>query len=285
VTLGALAATGNQHHRGAAGVGLAGVSRAAYDGYFGPDVDTAAQLDRQLSDPSGGIDPPAAILVETVQGEGGLNVASAEWLRAIEKVARKHGALFIVDDIQAGCGRTGSFFSFEGMGISPDIVTMAKSLSGLGLPMALTLIRPERDIWQPGEHNGTFRGNCHAFVTAKAALETFWADEAFEKDVRGKGERLAERLQEIAARHPDVVVGVKGRGMMRGLDVGGGEVSSRIVRAAFERGLIIETSGAHDQIVKVLAPLTISQAELDRGLEILSDAVAQARDAELNSAA
>ncbi|MBI1197058.1 MAG: diaminobutyrate--2-oxoglutarate transaminase [Phenylobacterium sp.] len=285
VTLGALAATGNQHHRGAAGVSLEGVTRAAYDSYFGPDVDTAAQLDQQLSDPSGGIDPPAAIVVETVQGEGGLNVASAEWLRAIEAVARKHGALFIVDDIQAGCGRTGSFFSFEGMGISPDIVTMAKSLSGLGLPMALTLIRPERDIWTPGEHNGTFRGNCHAFVTARAAIETFWGDGAFEADVRRKGERLAARLEEIAARYPDVVVGVKGRGMMRGIDVGGGEVSSRIVSAAFERGLIIETSGAHDQIVKVLAPLTIDDADLERGLDILSNAVAQARDAELNSAA
>ncbi len=285
VTLGALAATGNQHHRGASGLSLGGVTRAAYDGYFGPDVDTAAQLDRQLSDPSGGIDPPAAILVETVQGEGGLNVASAEWLRAIQQVARKHGALFIVDDIQAGCGRAGGFFSFEGMGISPDIVTMAKSLSGLGLPMALTLIRPERDIWRPGEHNGTFRGNCHAFVTAKAALKTFWADDAFADEVRRKGERLRGRLEEIAERHPDVVVGVKGRGMMRGLDVGDGETSARIVRAAFEAGLVIETSGAHDQIVKVLAPLTISEADLDLGLDILSRAVARASDAELHSAA
>jgi diaminobutyrate-2-oxoglutarate transaminase len=285
VTLGALAATGNQHHRGASGLTLAGVTRAPYDGYFGPGVDTAAQLDRQLSDPSGGIDPPAAILVETVQGEGGLNVASAEWLRAIQTVARKHGALFIVDDIQAGCGRTGGFFSFEGMGISPDIVTMAKSLSGLGLPMALTLIRPERDIWRPGEHNGTFRGNCHAFVTAKAALETFWADDAFADDVRRKGERLRARLEEIAGHNPDVVAGVKGRGMMRGLDVGDGETSSRIVRAAFEAGLVIETSGAHDQIVKVLAPLTISEADLELGLDILSQAVACAPDAELHSAA
>ncbi|MFZ5721674.1 MAG: diaminobutyrate--2-oxoglutarate transaminase [Pseudomonadota bacterium] len=286
VTQGALAATGNQHHRGASGVPLHGVSRAAYDGYFGKDVDTAAQLDKQLSDPSGGIDPPAAIIVETVQGEGGLNVASAAWLRAIEKVARKHGALFIVDDIQAGCGRTGSFFSFEGMGISPDIVTMAKSLSGLGLPMALTLIKPERDIWQPGEHNGTFRGNCHAFVTAKAALETFWADEGFQDDVRRKGDLLRDGLEAIGKRHPDLVKDVKGRGMMRGMDVGSGEVSSRIVAAAFERGLIIETSGAHDQIVKVLAPLTISDADLKSGLEILTTAVAQAReDAELDSAA
>jgi diaminobutyrate-2-oxoglutarate transaminase len=151
--------------------------------------------------------------------------------------------------------------------------------------MALTLIRPERDIWRPGEHNGTFRGNCHAFVTARAALETFWAEDAFADEVRRKGERLRGRLEEIAERHPDVVVGVKGRGMMRGLDVGDGETSARIVRAAFEAGLVIETSGAHDQIVKVLAPLTISEADLDLGLDILSRAVARASDAELHSAA
>src|SRR3546814_7776963 len=110
------------------------------------------------------------LLVETVQGEGGLNPASPEWLRRIAAIAKAHGALLIVDDIQAGCGRTGGFFSFEDIGITPDIVTLAKSLSGMGLPFALTLFRPELDVWSPGEHNGTFRGNNHAFVTATAAL-------------------------------------------------------------------------------------------------------------------
>jgi len=272
-TLGALAATGNSHHRGGAGIPLHGVTRAAFDGYFGPDVDTAAQLDKMLSDPAGGIEPPAAIMVETVQGEGGLNVASAEWLRAIEKIARKHGALFIIDDIQAGCGRVGGFFSFEGMGLSPDMVTLAKSLSGMGLPMALLLLKPELDQWKPGEHNGTFRGNCHAFITAQAALETFWSGDAFAKEVQAKGDNLRRRLQEIAIQNRSSVKGLKGRGMMRGIDVGSGEVSSRIVKAAFERGLIIETSGAHDQIVKVLAPLTIADEEMEKGLEILQSAI------------
>lgn len=285
VTLGALAATGSGGHRASGGLPAQGVSRAAYDGYYGPDVDTAAQLDKLLSDPSGGIDPPAAILVETVQGEGGLNVASAEWLRAVEAIARKHGALFIIDDIQAGCGRAGGFFSFEDMGVTPDIVTMAKSLSGLGLPMALTLIRPERDVWHPGQHNGTFRGNCHAFVTAKAAIDTFWRDDAFAERTAAKGERLRARLEEIAGKHPDVVRGTKGRGMMRGIDVGSGEVSGRIVKAAFERGLVIETSGPRDEIVKVLAPLTIADEDLDRGLDILSAAIADIRGrVQLNAA-
>ena len=111
-----------------------------------------------LEDPSGGIDPPAAIILETVQGEGGLNVASPQWLQRIATIARQHGALLIVDDIQAGCGRTGTFFSFEGEGITPDIVLLSKSLSGFGLPMSVVLIRPDLDVWTPGEHNGTFRG-------------------------------------------------------------------------------------------------------------------------------
>jgi len=281
VTLGALAATGNSHHRGGAGVPLSGVTRAAFDGYHGAGVDTAAMLDKMLSDPSSGVDAPAAIIVETVQGEGGLNVASASWLRSIQSIARKHGALFIIDDIQAGCGRTGSFFSFEDMGISPDIITLAKSLSGMGLPMALTLFKPEHDQWAPGEHNGTFRGNCHAFVTARAALETFWADPAFEQATRRKGERLRKRLDGMARTHGRRIAGVKGRGMMQGIDVRTGEVADSIVDAAFESGLIIETSGALGQIVKVLAPLTITDAELDRGLDLLEAALKQVFAADL----
>nr|HMP61947.1 aminotransferase class III-fold pyridoxal phosphate-dependent enzyme [Phenylobacterium sp.] len=169
----------------------------------------------------------------------------------------------------------GSFFSFERMGLNPDIVTMANSLSGMGLPMALVLVKPEFDQWKPGEHNGTFRGNCHAFVTAKAAIDTFWSDDAFEADVRRQGERLRKGLQEIALKHRGVVKGVKGRGMMRGLDVGSAEISDPVVDEAFRRGLIIETSGAHDQILKVLAPLNISDADLDAGLEILADSMAE----------
>ena len=269
VTLGALAATGNGKHRGGGGVPLTGVTRAAFDGYFGPDINTADLLERQLSDPSGGIDAPAAIIVETVQGEGGLNAASPAWLRQIARIARAHGALLIVDDIQAGCGRTGGFFSFEGMGLSPDIVTLAKSISGMGLPMALTLMKPEHDIWAPAEHNGTFRGNAHAFVTARAALEKFWATEAFAVEVAAKADVLARRLGRIAAAHG---LGLRGRGMMLGVDAGSGDVAAAVCAACFEQGLIIETSGSHDEVVKVLAPLTIGPAQFAAGLDVLESA-------------
>ncbi len=273
MTLGALACTGNAGKRGGAGVPLNHVSHEPYDGYYGPEVDTAALLERRLADPSSGLDAPAAILVETVQGEGGLNAASPEWLRAIAEIAKAHGALLIVDDIQAGCGRTGGFFSFEGMGFTPDIVTMAKSLSGMGLPFALTLFHPDLDIWSPGEHNGTFRGNNHAFVTATAALRHFWQDEGFIADVARRGRMLERRLETIAAAHR---LSTRGRGMMRGIDVGSGETASAITSACFDRGLIIETSGPHDEIVKVLAPLTIADEIFSAGLDILEQSVRDA---------
>jgi diaminobutyrate-2-oxoglutarate transaminase len=272
MTLGALACTGNAAKRGGAGVPLSHVSHEPYDGYYGPEVDTAALLEQRLSDPSSGLDAPAAILVETVQGEGGLNAASPEWLRSIARIAKAHGALLIVDDIQAGCGRTGSFFSFEDMGITPDIVTLAKSLSGMGLPFALTLFRPEHDVWSPGEHNGTFRGNNHAFVTAAAALRHFWTTDEFQSDVGRLGDLLERRLDRMAEQHG---LSTRGRGMMRGIDVGSGETAAAITQACFAQGLIIETSGAHDEIVKVLAPLVIGETLLSAGLDILERAIAQ----------
>ncbi|MCM5555777.1 diaminobutyrate--2-oxoglutarate transaminase [Pleomorphomonas sp. NRK KF1] len=269
VTLGALAATGNGKHRGGAATPLSGVTRAAFDGYYGPDINTADLLDSQLSDPSSGIDAPAAIIVETVQGEGGLNAASPEWLRQIQDIAHRHGALFIIDDIQAGCGRTGGFFSFDGMGLKPDIVTMAKSLSGMGLPLAVTLIKPQYDVWKPAEHNGTFRGNNHAFITAAAALEKFWADGGFADEVAEKAGYLARRLEAIADEYG---LRVKGRGMMLGIETGSGEQASAICRRCFDNGLIIETSGSFDEVVKVLAPLTIAKADLAAGLDIMEAA-------------
>jgi diaminobutyrate-2-oxoglutarate transaminase len=268
MTLGSLACTGNAGKRGGAGVPLSHVSHEPYDGYYGPGVDTAALLEQRLSDPSSGLDKPAAILLETVQGEGGLHAASPKWLRAIAAIAKRHGALLIVDDIQAGCGRTGNFFSFEPAGIVPDIVTLAKSLSGMGLPFALTLFRPELDVWAPGEHNGTFRGNNHAFVTATAALRHFWRDDRLAKDIKRRGDYLAKRLDSMADEHS---LSTRGRGMMRGLDAGSGEIAAQITGAAFARGLIIETSGSHDEVIKVLAPLVIDDAVFARGLDILED--------------
>lgn len=282
MTLGALACTGNAEKRNGAGVPLNNVVHEPFDGYFGEDVDTAEMLDKRLSDPSSGLDKPAAILLETTQGEGGLNAASSDWLRKVAEIAKRHGALLIVDDIQAGCGRTSGFFSFEEMGFTPDIVTMSKSLSGMGLPFAITLFKPNLDIWSPGEHNGTFRGNNHAFVTATAVLKHFWADDQFQTEVHARGESLRKRLEQMANKHG---FSTRGKGMMRGIDVGTGEMASKITSEAFDKGLIIETSGAFDEVVKVLAPLTISEAEMTKGLDILERCIRNACSEDVDAAA
>lgn len=273
VTLGSLAATGNSTHRKASGVGLQGVTRMPYYGYLGDDINTTAYLDKVLSDSSSGVDLPAAVIVETVQGEGGINACSMEWLKNLHEVCKKYEILLIVDDIQAGCGRTGHFFSFEDAGFQPDIVTMSKSLSGYGLPFALVLIRQEFDLWKPGEHNGTFRGNNLAFVTAKAALETYWSDDRFEKDVRRKGKYIQKRLNAIIDKYGDGNFDARGRGMFKGINCVNGEIASEITRRAFKKGLMIETSGAEDQVIKLLCPLTITDENLAKGIDIIEQSV------------
>jgi diaminobutyrate-2-oxoglutarate transaminase len=273
VSLGALSATGNSHHRNAAGVSLTGIHRMPFDGYLGDGIDTTEYLDKVLSDSSSGINSPAAVLVEPVQGEGGVNVASIEWLQNLEKVCKKHGILLIVDDIQSGCGRTGTFFSFEESGIKPDIITMSKSLSGYGLPFAVVMMKPELDQWKPGEHNGTFRGNNLAFVTAKHAIDHYWSDDAFSNEVKAKGEYVKKQLADIVGQYGEGNFSMKGRGMFQGINCVSGEIASKITKKAFEKGMIIETSGADDQIVKLFCPLTITQENLEKGISILRESI------------
>ncbi|WP_371061179.1 diaminobutyrate--2-oxoglutarate transaminase [Rhodosalinus sp. 5P4] len=272
MTMGALSLTGNAGKRAGAGSGpLCGATHMPFDRALGADVDTLAHLEIMFSNSSSGVDAPAAFIFEPVQGEGGLNAASIEWMQGVARLARKLGALLIVDDIQSGCGRTGTYFAFEEAGIEPDLVTQAKSLSGFGLPFATLLVKPEHDIWKPAEHNGTFRGNTHAFVTGRVTLEKFWKDDAFAAEVRRKGAHLHERLSRIAALVPGAEL--RGRGMMQGINVGTGDIAGRICSTAFDKGLIIETSGADDEVVKFLGPLTTPDEVLDEGLDILEAAV------------
>jgi len=273
VSLGALAATGNSHHRDAAGVSLNGTHRMPYDGYLGENIDTTEYLDKVLSDSSSGINSPAAVIVETVQGEGGINVASVAWLKNLQIVCRKHKILLIVDDIQAGCGRTGDYFSFETAGIEPDIITLSKSLGGYGLPFAIVLMKPELDQWKAGQHNGTFRGNNLAFVTAKASIDHYWSDKQFSEQIKRKGRYISERLESIVSRYGEGNFSIKGRGMFQGISCVNGEMAGKITSNAFKKGLIIETSGADHQVVKFFCSLTISDDNLQKGIDIIESAI------------
>jgi diaminobutyrate-2-oxoglutarate transaminase len=268
---GSLVASASARHRGAAGVPLQHVVRMPFEGYLGRGVDTI-DLMRQMLARGGGIEPPAAVIVETVQAEGGLNVASAEWLREVARIARLHGALLIVDDIQTGCGRTGTFFSFEDMGIEPDVVLLSKSLGGVGLPLSLVVFRPELDVLQPGEHNGTFRGNNLGFVAATAALD-LWRDMALPAKIARVAEALRSRLERIVVDHPGHDAHVRGRGALLGLAWTAPEIASRVSAAAFERGAIAETCGPRNEVLKLMPPLTIDDEELERGLDAIEQAV------------
>ena len=269
-SLGALSLTGSSFHRGHSAPLLNGVTRMPFDRYFGDTIDTFQMIRQMIDDPSGGIDLPAAIILETIQGEGGLNVASKTWVKNLTEYGKSIGALIIIDEIQAGCGRSGDFFSFEKFDISPDIIVLAKSISGFGLPLSLVLLKPQYDQWEPGEHNGTFRGNNHAFVTANAALEHFWRRPSFAIEVKRKIDVLSDALRAIADRNGLIV---RGRGMMQGLDMVHTQICSLVRQNCFENGVILEASGPRDQILKLLPALTITDEELARGLSIIHDSI------------
>lgn len=281
MTLGSLAVSGDSMKRGGASVPLYHTHRMPYDDYFRDGLDTIDYLERYLEDDGSGYAQPAAVIVETIQGEGGLRAATDEWLRRLAEACQRRDILLIVDDIQTGNGRSGQFFSFESAGIVPDIVTLSKSLSGMGLPFSAVLLRPDLDKWQPSEHNGTFRGFNPAFVTATAALDNYWRDDAFAAEVRRKAERVTAGLAELGTKLPKGTTHVLGRGLMQGLEMEFDGLASEVAEQAFERKLLVETSGADDQVLKLLPPLTITDEELDQGFEILGaalDAAIAARD-------
>jgi diaminobutyrate-2-oxoglutarate transaminase len=273
VSGGSLATTANQQFRRVAGYSLDNVVFVPFDGYV-PGLDTLAYLEKLIDDQSSGLDLPAAVIVETIQAEGGINVASPEWLRGLRELCTRHGIVLIVDDIQVGSGRTGEFFSFEASGIVPDIVTLSKSLSGYGLPMSLVLLKRDIDVLTRGSHSGTFRGNNMAFVCAAVALETYWRDDTLTVDVHRKEAIVRERLAAIAAAHPEAQFEVRGRGFIFGFaSTAMPELAQAIAAEAFPRGLVVETAGPSDEVLKLLPALIIDDATLNRGLDIIAASV------------
>ncbi|HUB38406.1 MAG TPA: diaminobutyrate--2-oxoglutarate transaminase [Streptosporangiaceae bacterium] len=273
MTLGALSVTGSKFHRGGAGVPLPHAVQVPFGCRLDSGDSGSPGIERLIQDRGTALGDVAAVIVETVQGEGGINVAPLEWVSDLAQLCQRHGIVLIVDDVQMGCGRTGPFFSFEAAGITPDIVCLSKSIGGYGLPLALTLIRPDLDIWKPGEHNGTFRGINPAFVTGTAALRVYWEDEELEQSTLAKGNRVATALTQLAATVPGTEMQSRGRGLANGLAFENGELAKKVSSAAFERGLLVETAGPDDEVIKLLPPLTATDFEIDQGLALLADAV------------
>jgi diaminobutyrate-2-oxoglutarate transaminase len=273
VSLGALAVTSNSWFRSAAGTELSNVTYIPYDGYI-DNFDSLDLFEKMLDDPSGGIDQSAAVIVETIQGEGGVNIASIGWLRKLRKITLDRKILLIIDDIQAGCGRSGDFFSFEQSGINPDLVVLSKSISASGLPMSLLLIKPEYDIWKPGQHSGTFRGNNLAFVSAAKAITEFWTNDKLSLEVRRKEKIIDEQLNKIAKMYPEKIAAVRGRGMFYGLAFKEYEDAKKVANISFSNHLIIETCGSQDEVLKLMPALTIDDDLLINGLDILANSIA-----------
>ncbi len=271
MTIGSLSITGNAAKREGAGIPLTHSVSMPFDKY-NSKADSLSLIESYLENSGSGVDLPAAIIVETVQGEGGINAASVEWLQGIEKVSRRFGILLIVDDIQAGCGRTGTFFSFEPAKINPDIVCLSKSLGGYGLPMSITLFKKEHDVWEPGEHNGTFRGNNLAFIAATEAL-TYWENDNLSQEVDNKAELMHEFTKKISNEYPQLKAEPRGRGMMQGVACHVDGIAGKICEEAFQRGLLMETSGPKDEVFKFLPPLIIDEEGLKKGFDIIEDSI------------
>ncbi|WP_405577601.1 diaminobutyrate--2-oxoglutarate transaminase family protein [Streptomyces sp. NBC_01190] len=247
----------------------------------------AEVLVNTLTDTHGGVQLPAAVILELVQGEGGAIPARPDFVRRIAEVTRALDIPLIVDEVQTGCGRTGTWFAFEQYGITPDVVVASKGLSGLGLPVSVIMYRKHLDTWAPGSHIGTFRGNNLAFASANAYLDVVERDGVL-ANVRGQGEYLLTELTAIQRKSP-LVDDVRGLGLLIGVEmaghgaVGATEVAARVQRAALKAGLILELGGREDRVVRLLPPLNVSRRTVDDALVVIRDAIA-AVEAELTGA-
>lgn len=277
MSLGSLAATSFRKIRNVAHSALPDVVFMPFPYGFMAMIDTIQFLRTVLEDDRSGIEIPAAIIFESVQAEGGVNVAPVKWLRQLREVCDEFDILLICDDVQVGCGRTGPFFSFERAGIVPDMVVLSKSLSGYGFPLSMLLIRAELDNWDPGDHNGTFRGNQLAFVAGSAALE-YREQSSLELSVARHEAFLTEFLQtEMTRVHPEIRI--VGLGMIWGVDLSGTgnpDLGKTSVARASELGLILERVGNGGQVLKLLPPLNIPPETLEEGCRILRQAVESA---------
>lgn len=270
MSLGSLAMTTDRTSREGAGVALENVTFVPYDG----TLDSIAYLKWILEDDHSGVEKPAAIFLETIQAEGGINVASVEWLKKIRKICDENDILMVCDDIQVGNGRSGYFFSFERAGIQPDMVVLSKSISGFGMPMAILLIRPELDIFRPAEHNGTFRGNQLSFVGGTAGINYFiehHLDEEVQKKAVIVDTFLKEEILPLDSR-----LSYRGMGLIWGIDFGKIDpaLALEAVHECFDRNLIAEVAGRKDAVLKLMPPLTIQEDVLKEGLTIVKEAVA-----------
>lgn len=273
MTLGALSLTTDTESRAGAGVNLESDVLHIPAPYMFPELDVVKYMQTLLDDDHSAAAKPAALIIETVQAEGGIQVFSVEFLQRVSEFCKKNDILLIVDDIQVGCARTGTFMSFERANIQPDIFVMSKSIGGMGFPLAITLFKPELDVWAPGEHNGTFRGNQIALVAAKAAIE-YMLENKVEEQVQRKA-KIVDKFMKEEIMPLDSRLSYRGIGLIWGIDFGKTEENfcAKMQKKCFENKLIIESAGRKNSVIKLMPTLVIDDADLVKGLEIIRDSI------------
>jgi acetylornithine/N-succinyldiaminopimelate aminotransferase len=248
-TLGALAVTGQP------------AKRIAFEPLV-PGV-TFAKLNDSASLAAAVDDETACILIEPVQGEGGIHPARPEFLARARDIADEHGALLVFDEVQTGVGRTGSFFAWQRLGTKPDAVTLAKGLAN-GLPIGALLVADELPVaFEPGDHASTFGGNPVACAAARAVVET--VNEALLEKVVRQGEALARALERLPG-----AVEVRGAGLLVGLEID--RVARDVIASCVEQGVLVGSAG--ERVLRLSPPLTISDDELAHGLAVLEEVLA-----------
>lgn len=272
MTFGSLALTTDRCSREGAGQPLNNVTHIPAP-YMFPELDTIAYMERLLTDDHSGVEKPAAIIVETIQADGGIHVLPVDWLRRLRDLCDRYDILLIADDIQVGCCRSGNFFSFERAGIVPDMVTLSKSIGGCGMPVAMVLFKPDLDIWEPGQHTGTFRGNQLSLIAGKAGL-AYFVENNLDKEVQRKSKLVEDFLTEQIL-PMDKRMSYRGIGLIWGLDFSGfdRDVTKPLIAACFKNGLIVERVGRDNNVLKLMPPLVIEDELLMKGLQILKQSL------------
>ncbi|MEV8516976.1 diaminobutyrate--2-oxoglutarate transaminase family protein [Dactylosporangium sp. NPDC051484] len=244
------------------------------------DTNCATYLNNTLRNDFGGVPRPAAILLELVQGEGGVIPATAEFVQRVAATAAELGIPLIVDEIQTGYGRTGTWFAFQRYNIEPDVVVVSKAVGGIGLPVAAILYNRRLDSWAPGTHIGTFRGHHLAFAASVATLRVMHRDNILD-NVAEQGDWMFRQLRGLASRHA-AIADVRGTGLMVGVEIAdpatgqpSGTLAAAVQAAALARGLIVEVGGQHGCVIRMLPPLNVSRAVVDTAIAILDESLAE----------
>lgn len=272
MTLGALALTTESAARKAAGVPLNYTVHIPAPYSMDGNFDSIAYMEQLLSDDHSGYEKPAAIIIETVQQEGGIHVFSKEFLKDLRALCDKYDILLICDEVQIGCSRSGTFFSFERADIVPDIVCMSKSIGGYGIPFAVTLFKKELDVFKPGEHNGTFRGCQLSMVAGLAALE-MTVEQDIPAQVRRKEKIVKEYLDKEIKPLLKGKMEIRGIGLSWGIEFNDGKLARAVLDKCFEKKLIIELAGSYDSVLKIMPSLVIEDELLLKGLNIVKESI------------